>query len=115
MQRRLALGHFSLAVFGCDQLHEVAVVRLTGNDCWLFTFTRLHQQFERRHLIRAAGLGRLMTSLAMCLKDGSHLSVEADLVGVGIWGIFSQDRNGDTQRERRDEQMRESSVHGVTL
>ncbi len=72
----LALGHlvFTLVVWG-NQLHEVTLVGFTGNNGGTLA-TTLHQGIEGRHDQLAFGLGRLMTAIAVSLKERTQVLVE---------------------------------------
>src|SRR5262249_55188315 len=61
-----------------------ALVRLMGDNAGIVLLGFVEQFGEPGHDEAALGLGRLVATLTMLLKDGPHVLVVADLVGLGF-------------------------------
>ncbi len=90
-QRRLILGHLGLTLFGRDEVEQVAVVRLFGDDRHGLRVASLEEAVKAGHDETAASLGGLVTPLALGLKDRADLLVVADRVVRGGLGGLGRD------------------------
>ena len=82
-QRRLVLWHRGLAVGRCNLSDQVAGIRVLRHNRRLAAFATAEHRVERRHHVLAAGLGRLVTALALRLKDGANIFPVADRLRGG--------------------------------
>ena len=116
MQRLLAARHLGLAVFRRDQLNEIAVIRLAWHDRSFFALPRLDQQVVRRHHILATGLrfGRLMTPLAIRLKNRSDVFVKADAGKSALRLLFSAGNRENRKKQTNRNGACNRQFHFVT-
>src|SRR5439155_23412476 len=69
-QRRLAFGHFHLAILRRNHLENRAFLWLMGNNRRALVIATGEQPLEFGHDISAFGFGGLMTALAVGLQEG---------------------------------------------
>ena len=74
-QRRAALRHLGLAVVRLDQLQQMALFRLAGNNRRRPALAAAKKTWQGGHLVAALGLGRLMAAIAIGLKQRLDLFV----------------------------------------
>ena len=86
-QRRAALRHLGLAVVRRDQLQQMALLRLAGNNRRRSAFAAAKKTLPGGHLVVALGFGRLMAAIAIGLQQRLDLFAIADLAaGLARFG-----------------------------
>ena len=96
---RLALGHLGLAVLRGDLLKQRPLSDVTRDDRNAVLFSTFHHLLEAGHHVTALGLGRLMASLAVGLKNRPNVVIETDRPARRAVGYRRRGRLGKERKK----------------